>query len=78
MYIIFIYFDRGRPGALVTKTKLRLFRAKKTSSVTRLSAQDAAARTPQPLFYSSLFSDNNGSQFYKWLFDNFSNDERIK
>ena len=29
MYIIFIYFDRGRPGALVTKTKLRLFRAKK-------------------------------------------------
>jgi hypothetical protein len=31
-----------------------------------------------PLFYSCLFFDNNRSQFYKWLFDNFSTDERIK
>ena len=73
MYIIFIYFDRGA-RALVTKTKLRLFGQKNVICQPR----PKTPRTPQPLFYSSLFFDNNGSQFYKWLFDNFSNDERIK
>ena len=38
MYIIFIHFDRGR--ALVTKTKLRLFRPKKRHL--SAAAQDAA------------------------------------
>ena len=33
MYIIFIYFDRGR--ALVTKNQIAPFSAKKTSSVSR-------------------------------------------
>ena len=50
MYIIFIYFDRGR--ALVTKTKLRLFRPKKRHL--SAAAQDAAYTATAVLFLPIL------------------------